>query len=276
MGVVLVTGASSGIGKVCAEHLAQAGHRVYGTSRHAPPVAALDAVPPAASGSGVTLVSMEVTDDVSVASAIDGIVRREQRIDVVVNNAGYGLAGSIEDTSVAEAQAQLDANFFGVVRVCRAVLPRMRAQKAGCIVNISSMAGLVAIPFQAYYSASKFALEGFSAALRSEVHPFGIRVVVIRPGDFQTGFTTGRRRAAAWDGSPYRAASERALRIMEREEQAGPSPARIGELVARVAAGQAKGDRFIVGNAGQRALIALRRVLPESGTDLILRRHYEL
>jgi NAD(P)-dependent dehydrogenase (short-subunit alcohol dehydrogenase family) len=280
MSVVLVTGASSGIGRACAEHLARAGHTVYGTSRGAEPISALSpsaaAAPAPGAHAGPRLVRMELTDDESVRGVIDGIQHREGRLDAVVNNAGYGLAGAVEDTSIGEAQAQMDANFLGAVRVCRAVLPQMRQRGGGCIVNVTSMAGLVGIPFQSFYTASKFALEGFSSALRAEVHPYGIRVVVIRPGDFQTGFTSGRRRVGAWDASAYRARCEQALAIMEREEQQGPTPDGIAALVTRVVEGKDAGTSFVVGNVGQRALIALRRLLPERGVDGLLRRYYRL
>src|SRR5580700_9890414 len=147
--VVLVTGASSGIGRACAELLAARGYRVDGASRR--PV----------SRALVEPVSMDVRDDASVRDAVEGVMAREGRIDIVVNNAGIAIAGAVEDTSIEEAIEQFDVNFFGVLRVCRAVLPHMRERRSGYIVNIGSIGGLVAIPFQGLYSASKFALKGF-------------------------------------------------------------------------------------------------------------------
>src|SRR5437868_7748992 len=193
MNVALITGASSGIGAACAAFLVQQGHRVYGGSRSA------------VSTAGVEPITLDVSDDASVASAMETILAKDGRLDILVNNAGFGIAGAIEDTSIDEARAQFDVNFFGVLRMCRAVLPRMRQQKGGYIVNIGSIGGLIAIPFQGFYSASTFALEGFSEALRLEVRPFGIHVVLIEPGDHRTSFTQNRRSTAQpAAGSAYR------------------------------------------------------------------------
>src|SRR5258708_5663628 len=179
--VVLVTGASSGIGAIAAAFLAERGYRVYAGARSA------------VTAAGVEPIALDVSDDASVTRAIEAILAKEGRLDILVNNAGFGIAGAIEDTSIDEARAQFDVNFFGVLRMCRAVLPAMRPRKAGYIVNIGSIGGLIAIPFQGFYSASKFALEGFSEALRLEVRPFGIHVVLIEPGDHRTSFTPNRR-----------------------------------------------------------------------------------
>ena len=184
--MVLVTGASSGIGLACADLLARRGFRVYGASRTATePERAFPSL------------RMDVDDDVSVAEGVARVLEREGRIDAAVNCAGFGIAG---------AKRQFETNFFGVLRVCRAVLPAMRERRAGTIVNVSSIAGLVPLPFQGFYSASKFALEGMSEALRMEVRPFGIRVVLVEPGDCRTHFTANRRPAAGADcsGSAYR------------------------------------------------------------------------
>jgi NAD(P)-dependent dehydrogenase (short-subunit alcohol dehydrogenase family) len=170
--VVLVTGASSGIGLSCAAHLAERGFRVYGTSRR----------PAAGPESRVTMLTADVTDDHSVEHLVGTVLDREQRLDIVVNNAGMALAGPVEKTSIEEAKRQLEVNFFGAFRVCCAALPAMRSQRSGYIVNIGSIGGLVALPYQAMYSASKFALEGLSESLRMEVRPFGVRVVIIEPG----------------------------------------------------------------------------------------------
>ena len=175
--VVLITGASSGIGKACADHLAKGGYRVYGTSRKPPSVAPF------------RMMQLDVTDDESVEGTVNELLKREGRIDVLVNNAGIAMAGAIEDTSVEEARTQLETNFFGAFRMCWVVVPTMRAQKYGYIVTISSIGGQIAIPFQGLYSASKFALEGLSESLRMEVRPFGIKVILIQPGDHRTALT---------------------------------------------------------------------------------------
>src|ERR1700759_3251829 len=190
--VVLVTGASSGIGLACATYLAGRGYRVYGTSRRAG----------TSQKGSVAMLVADVTNDLSVEQAVAAVLEREGRLDIVVNNAGMCLAGPAENTSIEAAKSQLEVNFFGAHRVCRAVLPIMRSQRAGYIVNIGSIGGLVAIPYQSMYSASKFALEGFSESLRMEVRPFGIRVVIIEPGDHKTAITENRRMAET-SGSAY-------------------------------------------------------------------------
>ena len=189
--VVLVTGASSGIGKACAELLFARGCRVYGTSRQAP--RALVEARTSDLAPLLRMIPLDVTSDDSVDAAVGVVLACEGRLDAVVNNAGFGVAGAAELTTIEEAREQFETNFFGTVRVCRAVLPVMRQQGSGRILNISSIAGRIGIPFQAFYSASKFAIEGFSEALRMEVAPFGVKVVLIEPGDFRTGFTAARK-----------------------------------------------------------------------------------
>ncbi len=206
--VILVTGTSSGFGRAIAEALHARGDHVFGSSRSQSP-------PPAP----FPQLTLDLTDEASVQTAIDAVIERAGRIDAVVNNAGYGLAGAIEETSSAEALAQVDTNLLGVHRVCRAVLPHFRARQSGRLVTIGSLAGLVAIPFQGFYSASKFALEGYCAALRIEVKPFGVHVSLVEPGDFATGFTNNRRRAALCSDA-YAERRERAIAVMRRDEQA--------------------------------------------------------
>ncbi|HJX85034.1 MAG TPA: SDR family oxidoreductase, partial [Candidatus Angelobacter sp.] len=213
--VVLIAGASTGIGRVCAEYLAQKGMTVYGASRSLK----------AGSAAGFTALPMDVTNDNSVRQGVQQIVDQQGRLDVVVNCAGYGIAGAVEETSPQEAMAQFDTNFFGTHRVCRAVLPIMRKQKSGVIINISSLAGLMAVPFQSFYSASKFAMEGMTEALRMEVRPLGIRVVLIEPGDFKTDFPANRTSSADSQKSDvYREALERSVGVMREEEKLGKVP----------------------------------------------------
>lgn len=260
--VVLITGASSGIGKACAVHLFQQGYRVYGTSRNA------DAVSERSSrekgGSPLLkLIPMDVNSEESVNRAVEHIVNREGGLDVAVNCAGYGLAGAAEDTPVEEAKAQVETNFFGMFRVCRAVLPIMRRQRGGYIVNISSIGGLIGIPFQSLYSASKFAVEGFTEALRAEVHRFGIRVVMIEPGDFHTGFTAHRLKASeANEHSVYKEQFQKALGVMESDEMKGPSPEKIGYLVEKIITTRSPRLRYMVGPVSEKVAVQLKKIMP--------------
>ncbi len=269
--VVLITGASVGFGKACAENLGRLGHRVYGTSRRA------GFPDPADLRSSPLMVPMDVCDDDSVRRAVDFIVKQEGRIDVVVNNAGVGLAGAVEDTLVEEARALFETNFFGVLRVCRAVLPTLRAQGSGLIVNVSSLGGLVTIPFQGFYSASKYALESMSDALRMELRPFGIHVTLLEPGDFKTGFTESRAFASgSGEGSAYDERCRRAVAVMEQDEQNGADPRQLAELLAKIIANPSPRNRYSVGALTQRLAVAARHVLPSALLDRALRAVYKV
>lgn len=266
--VVLITGASSGIGKTCAEYLLSRGYRVYGTSRRAAPL-------PAEPGAGLRMVAMDVTSEDSVRQAVDLVLAREGRIDVVVNNAGWGIAGSVEDTSIAEAQEQLDTNFFGVLRVCRAVLPALRRQGAGYLVNISSMGGLVSIPFQGLYSASKFAVEGMTESLRMELKPFGVQVALIEPGDFRTSFTAERRMAIAAAQGPYAKALQTAVAVMEKDEQGGATPEAIAWRLERIINTRQPKLRHLVGPLAQRFAVGLlKKLLPQRWFERMISGYY--
>jgi NAD(P)-dependent dehydrogenase (short-subunit alcohol dehydrogenase family) len=261
--VVLVTGASSGIGEACASLLAARGFTVYAASRRAP------------ESTGVHVLRMDVCDDASVRQSVAAILDREGRLDAVVNNAGIGVAGAIEDTSTGEAVAQFDVNFFGVLRVCREVLPIMRKQRGGHIVNIGSIGGLIAIPFQGLYSASKFAVEGFTEALRMEVRPFGIRAVIIEPGDHRTQFTERRRRTLkSTEASAYSPACEHAIARMARDEQNGSAPERVARLVHQVLNTRDPRLRYTVGPAPQRAVVWLKRLMPHAVIEKLMSSYY--
>jgi NAD(P)-dependent dehydrogenase (short-subunit alcohol dehydrogenase family) len=252
---VLVTGASSGIGQACARHLAAHGFRVFGTSRRA-----LD---PPRTENGVEMLEMDVDSDASVDRAVDQVLQRAGRIDAVVNNAGWALAGAVEDTTPAEARAQLETNFIGAWRVCRAVLPAMRAARRGHIVNVGSIGGRVGLPYQAAYSASKFAVAGFTEALSGEVRPFGIHAVLIEPGNFRTGITAGRRTSADTSGgdSAYTSRFFKAMQIIERDEAAGADPVGVARVVRRVLNTPSPRLRYMVGPAGERLAAAAGKTL---------------
>jgi NAD(P)-dependent dehydrogenase (short-subunit alcohol dehydrogenase family) len=261
--VVLITGASSGIGLCCAEFLSTRGYRVYGASRTATTAA------------GAAPLPLDVTNDESAVQAIETVLAREGRLDVLVNNAGFGIAGAIEDTSMEEAAAQFAANFFGVMRMCRAALPVMRRQGAGYIINIGSIGGLIAIPYQGLYSATKFAVEGLSEALRLESAPFGIRVALIEPGDHKTAFTKNRQMTkASGAGSPYRARFEAAVGRMAKDEQSGPSPDAVARLLERVINNPRPRLRYTAGPLPQRAAVWLKRLMPYALIEKMMQTYY--
>lgn len=265
--VILITGASSGIGEACAGLLQRRGYRVYGASRRLRPE----------SSGPFEAIQLDVNDDDSVNACVRQIVGKESRIDVVVNCAGFGIAGAVEDTSVEEAKAQFETNFFGVVRVCKAVLPEMRNQRAGLIINISSLGGMIAVPFQAFYSASKFALEGLTEALRLEVLPFGVRVVLVEPGDFNTPFSANRQFAAAsQQETAYRDLFQKALRVSERNESNAPSAAAVARLVERIIESPSPRLRYSVGPLFERLTPLLKLVLPSRLTDWLTLNYFDL
>lgn len=254
---ILITGASSGIGRACADHLSRQGHRVFGTSRSTP-------FPSELAPAGVTtMIQMDVTEDASVERAVGFVLETTGRIDAVVNNAGIGIAGAVEDTTIEDARVQFETNFFDALRVCRAVLPTMRSRRSGTIVNVSSIDGLIALPYQAMYSASKFALEGLTEALRMEVKQFGIHVVLVEPGDTNTGFTDNRRIVpGARQNRAFADRFERMMAIVEADERSGVSPDTIARLVGRIIDRPSPRLRYRVGAFLQTLAAALKGILP--------------
>lgn len=265
--VVLVTGASSGFGRAIAESLAADGLQVFGTVR----------TPAAARATAFTTLQLDVTRDDSVADAVDHVIRTAGRIDAVVNNAGMGIAGAIEDTTVEEAREQFETNFFGTHRMCRAVLPHMRARGTGHILNMSSLAGHVPLPFQGFYSATKFAIEAYSEALRMELRPFGIAVSMIEPGDFATGFTAKRRMtAASTPSSPYHVPCALAIARMARDEQANVDLSPVVDTVKTILGRRNPALRYPRATVVQRAFVAVRPFLPHALVEYLIRDTYGL
>ena len=265
--VVLITGASSGFGRAIGTALAADGHLVFGGSRHT-----LADPPP-----NFRPLALDVTQDGSVAGAIDDILRSTGHIDVVINNAGIGLAGAIEDTSILEAQQQFDTNFFGTHRVCRAVLPHMRARGRGTIINMSSLGGLIPLPFQAFYSASKFAIEAYTEALRMELRPHGIAVAMIEPGDFMTGFTAHRRLTTATaQSSAYYARCTRAVNRMIKDEQKVSDLSPVVAAVLTIISQRRPALRYPRAAPLQRVLVALKPFLPQPVFEYLVADNYEI
>ena len=272
--VVLITGASSGFGLASARHLQARGYCVYGTSRRAP-FSALEA--DTRHEAGFVVLPMDVDDEASVQRAVHAVLSREGRIDAVVNNAGWGYAGAVEDTSIEEAKAEFETLFFGPLRVCRAVLPTMRAQRSGKIINVGSLGGRVAVPFQGLYSAAKFALAGMSEALRLEVRPFGIQVVLVEPGDACTGYTDCRRRTmAAQTNAAYRAWLDKALAVMEHDERHGLQPVVLARLIDRILRSRNPRQRYVAALPFQAVAVALKPFVPAGLFEWGMRKMYHL
>jgi NAD(P)-dependent dehydrogenase (short-subunit alcohol dehydrogenase family) len=249
--VVLITGASSGIGQACADRLQDRGWTVVGASRRGTTTGGWDAL------------TMDVDDDASVASGLAGVVAEHGRLGAVVTCAGWGLAGAVEETPLAEARQQLETNFWGTVRLVQGALPIMRRQGGGRVVLMSSIGGVVGIPFQAFYTASKFALEGYGEALAYEVAPFGIEVTLVEPGNVRSGFTAARREVPPAGGdAPYADAVARAVGKMAADEAGGVDPDDVAAVVQRVLEARRPPRRASVGNLDERAGIIGKRLLP--------------
>ncbi|ANL26810.1 short-chain dehydrogenase protein [Rhizobium phaseoli] len=257
--VALITGASSGIGLATAQSLVKAGYRVFGTSRK-----------PVANRPGITMLICDVADEASVQAAIAEIVRQTGRLDLVVNNAGIGLIGGAEESSIAQAQRLFDVNVFGVARVANAVLPVMRKQKSGRIINMSSILGLIPAPYNAFYASTKHALEGYSESLDHEVRNFGIRVVLVQPGVTRTSFEENLTRA---DQPLPVYASERARSeaLMRKWVETGDAPEVVADMVVKAATAKKPKLRYSAGKQS-RQVRSLRRYLPERLVDSLLRK----
>jgi NAD(P)-dependent dehydrogenase (short-subunit alcohol dehydrogenase family) len=263
--VVLVTGASSGIGLACATQLHQRGYRVFGANRQ-----------PRADAPFATL-RMDVTDEQSVKGGIQAIVQQTGRLDAVINCAGFGYAGAVEDHSVAEAQEQLNTDFFGTFRVCRAALPVMREQHAGHIVNVGSIAGTISLPFVGLYSAAEFAMIGLTEALRLETRPFGIHAVTIRVGDACTGFTANRRHTlASRNGSVYSHQFRTMLSILEKDERSGIAPLKVAQLVEKIITSRTPRGVYTIGPIFEVFAATARPFVPARFFEWCVRKYYRL
>lgn len=262
--IILITGASSGIGKACAEYLSEQGHTVYGTSRYP------GSYP---KPNGYNLIQMDVNDTSSIHNGIEHIINESGKIDVVVNNAGYGLAGAISDTSIAKAQEQFDTLFWGAMRVIHYALPIMQKQNSGLIINVSSIGGLMGLPYQGYYSAAKFAIEGFTEALYKELRSTKVRAVLVEPGDFKTEFTSKRDISRKSKSSKD---FQRTLAVIENDEQSGQDPIKIAYLINKIINKENPQLRYVVGAFDQKLAALLKRILPQRFFDWILMKHYNV
>lgn len=262
---ILITGVSSGFGQVTANYLAEIGHCVYGSVRQK-----VNDMPK------VNLLTMDVTDGNSVQNAIDSVIKLEGKIDVLINNAGIGIAGALEETSLDECYIQMNTNLWGTVRTIKAVLPYMRQQQSGTIINISSIGGIMGLPFQGFYSASKFAVEGYSQALRMELKPFNINVVVVNPGDFSTKFTTNRKIIAAANENSVYPQFEATLKAIEKDERSGLKPMILARKISQIVVAKRPAYRYIVASPVQRFSVILLRLLPEKWFGKMIADYYAI
>jgi NAD(P)-dependent dehydrogenase (short-subunit alcohol dehydrogenase family) len=264
--VVLITGGSSGIGKSIGEFLHHKGFVVYGTSRN--PERILNSVFP--------LVALDVRDVASIQSAVAKVIATSGRLDVVINNAGVGITGPLEEIPMQEIKNNFETNFFGPIEVMKAALPQMRAQQSGLIINVTSIAGYMGLPYRSIYSASKGALELITEALRMEVKSFGIRITNIAPGDFATNIAAGRFHAPVIKGSAYEVPYGNNLKTMDEHVDSGSNPNEMAEAVYAVIQNSNPKIHYKVGAFMQKFSIALKRILPDKVYEKMLMNHYKI
>lgn len=263
--VIFITGISSGFGRQTARLLAENGHSIYGTIRKE-----------CETDKQVKVLKMDLTDAGSIKKAVETVIEKEGRIDVLINNAGMHTGGPIETSPPENINIQIDTNFTGTVMLTREVLPHMRKQGGGTIINFSSIGGLMGLPFQAFYSAAKFALEGFSEALRMEVKQFNIKVILINPGDFRTNNSANRRNYLAPTGQddPYNEQFEKTLAIIEKDEANGREPEILAKKLVKIIECRNPRQRYIIASLDHKLAVVLKYVLPGQMFRSILENHY--
>ena len=248
-----------------AQQLSEDGHKVYGTHRRD-----CDPIP------GVTYIKADVRDEESLRMAVDTVIEKEGCIDTVISSAGMGIGGPLEFTSIDDAQRQMDVNFMGMVRLLNQVVPVMRRQRHGHIICISSIGGLMGLPYQGMYSASKFAIEGYCEALRLELRRFGIHVTVINPGDFFTGFTAARTKNLPPDAAAAYPGYSASMASIESDERSGLQPDYLARRMSRIVRKRRPANRYIIATFVQRLSVTLKAILPAKWYDRILASYYKL
>lgn len=264
--VVLITGASSGIGKSVATFLQDKGYKVYGTSRN----------PKNIKDFTFELIALDVLKLDTINNAINYIIQKEGRLDVLVNNAGMGITGPVEDTPTEEMRAVFNTNLFGAIDVIKVVLPQMRSQKSGIIINVTSIAGYMGLPFRGLYSASKGALETVTEAVSMEVQNFGIKVVNIAPGDFATNIAAGRYHTPVFKNSAYKQKYQENLDLMDAHVDDGMDPVEMAKSIYKILNTKKPKLHYKVGNFMQKFSIVLKRILPDRIYERLLMNHYKL
>ncbi|MEW5675466.1 SDR family oxidoreductase [Flavobacterium enshiense] len=264
--VVLITGGSSGIGKSIGEFLHQKGFVVYGTSRN----------PERVENSVFPLVALDVRNTESIQRAVSEVIEKSGRLDIVINNAGVGITGPLEEIPAEEIKNNFETNLFGPIEVMKAALPQMRSQKSGLIINVTSIAGYMGLPYRSIYSASKGALELITEALRMETKSFGIHIANVAPGDFATNIASGRYHAPVVKGSPYEVPYGNTLKEMNEHVDSGSNPNDMALAVYAIIQTPNPNVHYKVGAFMQKFSIVLKRVLPDKMYEKLLMNHYKL
>lgn len=263
--IVLITGTSTGLGASLAHYLHHKGYVVYGTSRKEP-----------ATKSSYQTLLMDVTDSVSVQAGIDAIVSKEGRLDVVINNAGLGIAGPLERLSLEDCSRVLDTNVLGIIRTSQAALPVMRRQGSGLIINISSIGAENGLPYRGLYSASKAAVDRITEALRLELAPFGIQACIVQPGGVRTEINNNRIQAPLAGEDPYRESFETTYALINESVEGGLDPLTFGPLVDAILQSKHPKRLYRAGKPVEKLSVLLKRILPASRFERLIARHYKM
>lgn len=264
--VVLITGSSSGIGKSIGEFLNKKGFIVYGTSRN----------PEKYKESKFPILALDVKDEATISTTVHTIIKKEGKLDVVINNAGAGITGPIEEIPNEEIKNNFDTNFFGPINVIKAVLPQMRKQNSGLIINITSIAGYMGLPYRGVYSASKGALELLTEAFRMEIKDFNIKMTNVAPGDFATNIAAGRYHAPLLEESPYKKPYGATLDLMNTHVDNGSDPYLMAKAIYKIINTPNPKVHYKVGEFMQKFSIVLKRILPDKVYEKLLTKHYKL
>ena len=264
--VVLITGASSGIGKAIGTFLKEKGYRIYGTSRN----------PEKYSNIAFPLLAFDANKPDSIHNVVREVLKHEDRIDVLINNAGVGITGPIEETPEEEIIKAFQTNVFGPIAVIKAVLPAMRQQNSGLIINITSIAGYMGLPYRGIYSATKGALELITEAFRMEIKDFNIQMTNVAPGDFSTNIASGRFHAPVLENSPYKVPYKNTLDLMNAHVDSGKDPLLMAKAVAKIIETPKPKVHYKVGEFMQKFSIVLKKVLPDTLYEKLLLNHYKL
>ncbi len=264
--VVLITGGSSGIGKSIGEFLINKDFIVYGTSRN----------PEKYKQSKFPILALDVKDRATISETVNTIINKEGKLDVVINNAGAGITGPIEEIPNEEIKNNFETNFFGPINVIKAVLPQMRKQHSGLIINVTSIAGYMGLPYRGVYSASKGALELLTEAFRMEIKDFNIKMTNVAPGDFATNIAAGRYHAPLLDDSPYIKPYGDTLNLMNTHVDNGSNPDIMAKAIYKIINNPNPKGHYKVGEFMQKFSIVLKRILPDKVYEKILMNHYKL
>ncbi len=264
--VVLITGASSGIGASIATFLHNHTYKVYGTSRNPKKVTSKD----------FEMLPLDVTEPNSIKAAVTHIIEKEGRLDYLINNAGMGITGPIEETPTQEMRRVFETNYFGALEVIKAVVPMMRSQRSGMIINITSIAGYMGLPYRGIYSATKGALGITTEAYRMELKEFNIKMTTIAPGDFATNIAAGRYHAPIIEDSPYRKNYGNTLKLMDEHVDTGMDTLVMAKFVLRIMNTTNPKVHYRVGFFMQKLGIVLKRILPDTWYEKLLLNHYKL